>query len=95
MNKASTIKILVASCMGITLIALLAIALFSDIPVSLQVFAVCVSIYGFLNYANGLKNKFQLVILENRYSDGGICYEKICQDTFPYNDCFGIIGVSK
>ncbi len=60
MNKASTIKILVASCMGITLIALLAIALFSDIPVSLQVFAVCVSIYGFLNYANGLKNKFQL-----------------------------------
>ncbi len=48
MNKASTIKILVASCMGITLTALLAIALFSDIPVSLQVFAVCASIYGFL-----------------------------------------------
>ena len=48
MNKASTIKILVASCMGITLIALLAMELFSDIPVSLQVFAVCASIYGFL-----------------------------------------------
>lgn len=47
MNKASTIKILAASCMGITLIALLAIALFCDISVSLQVFAVCASLYGF------------------------------------------------
>ena len=55
MNKASTIKILVASCMGITLIALLAIALFSDIPVSLQVFAVCVSIYCFFELCKWTK----------------------------------------
>ena len=47
MNKASTIKILVASCMGITLTALLAIALLYDIPISLQAFAVGASIYGF------------------------------------------------
>lgn len=55
MNKASTIKILVASCMGITLIALLAIALFSDIPVSLQVFAICASIYGFFELCKWIK----------------------------------------
>ena len=61
MNKASTIKILVASCMGITLIALLAIALFSDIPVSLQVFAVCVSIYGFFELCIWTKKSFQAV----------------------------------
>lgn len=47
MNKVSTIKIVIASCMGIALTALLAIALFSDIPISLQVFAVGAGIYGF------------------------------------------------
>ena len=66
MNKASTVKIVIASCMGIALTALLAIALLSDIPISLQAFAVGASIYGFLNCANGLKNKFQFVELKNR-----------------------------
>lgn len=55
MNKASTIKILVASCMGISLTALLAIELFFDIPVSLQVFAVCASIYGFFELCKWTK----------------------------------------
>lgn len=47
MNKVSTIKIVGASCMGAALIALIAIALFSNIPISLQVFAIGASIYGF------------------------------------------------
>ncbi len=47
MNKASTFKIVIASCMGIALTVLLAIALFSNIPISLQAFAVGASIYGF------------------------------------------------
>ena len=40
MDKASIAKIIAASCMGIVLAALIAVALFSDIPISLQVFAV-------------------------------------------------------
>jgi biotin transporter BioY len=47
MDKASIAKIIATSCMGIALAALIAIALFSDIPISLQVFAVCAGIYGF------------------------------------------------
>ena len=61
MNKASTIKIVIASCMGIALTALLAIALFSDIPISLQVFAVGASIYGFFELRKWTKNKFHFV----------------------------------
>lgn len=47
MDKVSTVKIVVTSCMSVILIALSAIALFSDIPISLQVFAIGASIYGF------------------------------------------------
>ena len=47
MNKASTVKIIIASCIGIALTAIFTIALRSDIPILLQVFAVGASIYGF------------------------------------------------
>ena len=48
MNRISTVKTVAASCMCIILLALTAIALFSNIPISLQIFAIAASIYGFL-----------------------------------------------
>ena len=47
MDKVSTVRIVIAGCMCVILIALLAIALFSDIPISLRASAVGASIYGF------------------------------------------------
>ena len=58
MDKASIAKIIAASCMGIVLAALIAVALFSDIPISLQVLLSVLAFMVFLKYENGLKSKF-------------------------------------